>query len=316
MNDSESDEPRGGGLLPIAQVLDNMKSSYDAQIARRMEWWSQREIADGAKEKGWRWVRKLILPPDITREEIAALEPCLDWAQQRLDQCSVCPKTGGACDVDYYMGAGEGTAPVWNAETRDVEFKPCGRFYEHRLRKRLAGFGVPEVLLGATFETFSVNDDLRDELQAYVANFKDIGAKGYYLDGGVGTGKSHLAAAVTRELVRKRLINSAYFAYVPKFFDEIRNNFDRSVEERDEFMERSLHCDLLVMDDLGAERTTEWVRDQLGIIIHMRWANQKPVLVTSNKTMDEYRDLLGERAYSRLRSLTPYRRVIGGRDQR
>jgi len=181
---------------------------------------------------------------------------------------------------------------------------------------RLASFGVPEVLLSATFESFTVSDELRNEMQAYVANFKDVGAKGYYLNGGVGTGKSHLAAAITRELVRKRIIGSAYFAYVPKFFDEIRNNFDRPVEERDEFMRRSLECDLLVMDDLGAERTTEWVRDQLGIIIHMRWANQKPVLVTSNKTMEEYRDLLGERAYSRLRALTPYRREVGGQDQR
>lgn len=315
---SESQDERGaGGLVPLSEAtMEHLKPAYDAMIARRLEWWSQREIADGAKEKGWRWVRKLILPADVTREEIAALEPVLQWAQERLDQCSTCPKTGGACDVDYYMGAGEGTAPVWNAETRDVEFKPCARFYEHRIRLRLAGFGVPEVLLGANFDNFSVSDELRAEMQAYVASFKDVGAKGYYLNGSVGTGKSHLAAAITRALVEKRIIGSAYFAYVPKFFDEIRNNFDRPVEERDEFMRRVLQCDLLVMDDLGAERTTEWVRDQLGIIIHMRWANQKPVLVTSNRTLEEYRELLGERAYSRLRSLTPYRRLVGGTDQR
>lgn len=315
---SESQDERGaGGLVPLSEVtMKHMKPAYDAMIARRLEWWSQREIADGAKEKGWRWVRKLILPADITREEIAALEPCLQWAQERLDQCSQCPKTGGACDVDYYQGAGEGTSPVWNNEARDVEFKPCARFYEHRLRVRLASFGVPEVLLGATFENFTASAELRVEMEAYVAHFREVGAKGYYVNGDVGTGKSHLVAAVTRDLVKKRIIASAYFAYVPKFFDEIRNNFDRPVEERDEFMRRVLDCDLLVMDDLGAERTTEWVRDQLGIIIHMRWANQKPVLVTSNKTMEDYREVLGERAYSRLRALTPYRRMVRGEDQR
>lgn len=310
------DAERGTGLATVGEVLGAWQASYNADVAARKEWWEKREIAGGAAEKGWRWVLKL-LPPNITRDEIASIEPSLDWAEERLVQCRTCSRTaGGGCDVGYYMRAGEGTRPFWNGSTRSMEFIRCHLDVEHQLRKRLAYFGVPAGLLGATFENFTANDSLRDEIKLYVDKFQQAGPTGYYFVGGVGTGKSHLAAAVVRELTKRGALRSALFAFVPWFFDELRSNFDRPVEQRDEFMQHVLGCDLLVLDDLGSERTTEWVREQLGIIIHMRWANQKPVLVTSNLMLTEYRGVLGERAYSRLSALVPYARVIAGGDRR
>jgi DNA replication protein DnaC len=233
-----------------------------------------------------------------------------------LEQCERCPKTGGACDVDYDMRAEKGKFPVWDSANRDIQYVWCSRHREHLLRKRLRHFGLPETALDATFENFDADDALRDEMRSYTQHFAMTGAMGFHFVGPTGTGKSHLAAAVVRDITSRQLVSSVHFTFVPSFFDEVRSNFDRPVEQRDEFWERVLGCDLLVLDDLGAERTTEWVRDQLGILMHQRWANKKPVLVTSNLPLDSYRNTLGERAHSRLKAMTPYVRSISGTDRR
>lgn len=319
-HEREDEQARGSGrLVHIGSALDAWRERYERKVQERREWWNGRDIQTGIGERGWLRAGAL-LPPDITREELAHIEPSVGWAEERLAQCSTCPPHGGACDVAYHTDARKGGLPVWDDKQRSVEFADCERYREHMLRQRLAFFGVPTTLLGATFAEFTADDELREEAKAYVLGFNEHGAKGYHFVGGTGTGKSHLAVAILRHVTRLqaklRIPFTAYFAYVPQFFDEIRSNFDRPVEERDEFMRRVFNCDLLILDDLAAERTTDWVRSQLDIIINERWGNERPVLVTSNRTLEEYRNALGERAFSRLQALTPYMRTIDGRDRR
>lgn len=298
-----------------AEAASGWLSALQAEVTKRKQWWEERGVRAGVRERSWRLARRL-LPTDITISEIAGIEPALDWAQERLEQCERCPTSGGACDVDYDMRAEKGKFPIWDPELRDIKYVWCARHREHLLRKRLRYFGLPEVMLDASFDNFDADDELRDELRAYAENFATTDARGFHFVGPTGTGKSHLAAAVVRHVTERRLVDSVYFTFVPAFFDTIRSNFDRPVEQRDAFWDRVLNCGLLVFDDLGAERTTEWVRDQLGILMHQRWANKKPVLVTSNLPLDSYRATLGERAYSRLKALIPYVRCINGRDRR
>jgi DNA replication protein DnaC len=137
-----------------------------------------------------------------------------------------------------------------------------------------------------------------------------------HLCGTVGTGKTHLACAVVRGLTSNRRINSAMFLYVPKFLSDLRDSFDLPMQERRDWLDRVMTCDLLVLDDLGAEKTSEWVREQLGIIINERWGNRRSVIVTSNLTLDNYRSTLGERAASRLAAMCPFVFEITGSDQR
>ena len=79
----------------------------------------------------------------------------------------------------------------------------------------------------------------------------------------------------------------------PKLFDELRS------EARDTFY-RIQETPILMLDDLGAERPTEWVLERLNILVDTRWREQRPILVTTNLEPGELWEQLGERAYSRL----------------
>lgn len=308
-------ERQADQLTAASEAAESWLEELRAQTSQRMVWWEEHGVVQGVLQKPWKLVRRL-LPNDIRPCELACIEPALYWAQERMEQCRSCPTTGGACDTSYDMRAPKGQFPIWDEEARDIQFVWCARHREHLLRERLKVFGVPEVMLGATFENFTADDALRDEVRSYAEHFDTAGASSFHFVGATGTGKSHLAAALVRDITARRLISSACFAFVPKLFDDMRANFDRSVEHRDELLERVLRSDVLILDDLGAERTTDWVRDQLGIVMHERWANNKPVLVTSNLPLDSYRATLGERAHSRLKALTPYVRTIHGKDRR
>jgi DNA replication protein DnaC len=90
---------------------------------------------------------------------------------------------------------------------------------------------------------------------------------------------------------------------------------DLGVEARRALMQDACETEFLVLDDLGAERTTEWVREQLGIIMNERWANRRATIVTTNQKLDYFADTLGHRAVSRLEAMVNMVEV-DGRDRR
>lgn len=298
-----------------ATSLDEWWQGMQAQLAERRQWWSEHGIGRGLREKRWQKARRL-LPRDLSLDEIAAIEPAVGWAQERLEQCAECSPNGGACDVEFAQSVEKGRLPVWNNEKRDIDFVWCEAHMEHVLRQRLSGFGVPPRLLGARLENFDGHDQLRASVGRYLDKFSKLGPESYHFVGGQGCGKSHLAAAVVRELARRKLVNTVFFAFVPTLLEQMRQAMDSSGDAREELRHRLLLSDFLVLDDLGAERPSEWVREQMGIIIHERWAAMLPILVTSNLTLDHYQDVLGPRAFSRLRAMTPYVRQIDGPDRR
>ena len=89
---------------------------------------------------------------------------------------------------------------------------------------------------------------------------------------------------------------------VPRLLAEIKQTFDR--DHTDSYMQlfrRLCAVDLLHLDDLGAERTTEWVLEQLYAIVNERWQDGRSIVVTTNlQSLDELREQLGARTVSRL----------------
>jgi len=82
------------------------------------------------------------------------------------------------------------------------------------------------------------------------------------------------------------------------------------------FFRRLCTVDVLVLDDLGAEKQTEWVLEQLYSIVNERWQNERAIVVTSNPGVDELREQIGQRTVSRLEEITGDPIPIMGRDLR
>jgi DNA replication protein DnaC len=121
------------------------------------------------------------------------------------------------------------------------------------------------------------------------------------LFGPSGTGKTHLAVGMLHELARTgRLYDRVYgrlharFATVPELLDELRESV--RYPQGDDPLRPLFTVPLLVLDDLGTEKPTEWVVDRLYVLINHRYGAELPTLVTTN-----YRPAqLNERGYRRM----------------
>lgn len=88
---------------------------------------------------------------------------------------------------------------------------------------------------------------------------------------------------------------------VPEFFFEIKQTYNKNAsQDEEEVMSRYSWCDLLVLDDLGAEKVTDWSRQLLYLLIDRRYRNQKQTIVTTNLTPDQLAETIDARIVSRL----------------
>jgi DNA replication protein DnaC len=156
--------------------------------------------------------------------------------------------------------------------------------------------------------------------------------RGLFLQGPVGTGKSHLSVAVLREII---LNNPERFGTPPSlsdFYDEYAYEGYRcsmvSVVELLESLrdaigsakkKEAVRCklyrikcdDFIILDDIGAERPSEFAAEQLFIIIDLRYRTKRSTFFTSNCTLKELEDLIGERSVSRIFEMCEGVRVSG-----
>lgn len=122
---------------------------------------------------------------------------------------------------------------------------------------------------------------------------------GVYLYGGPGTGKTWISGRWT--LWMRQDLKAARWASVSRYLGELRD----AVRDSDPLaLSRAKHsietAEILVLDDLGAERVTDFAREAMTELIDYRWANQLPYVGTSNLYHDALIEHIGDRAVSRL----------------
>ncbi len=138
-----------------------------------------------------------------------------------------------------------------------------------------------------------------DHAKYYVSNFDSLYVEntGYLLWGGVGTGKSFFAACIANALMEKeipvRMTNLAL----------VLNDLTGCVEGRNAYISRLCSYSLLILDDFGMERGTEYALEQVYNVIDSRYRSGRPLIVTTNLSLDEMRspkDTAHSRIYDRL----------------
>lgn len=145
---------------------------------------------------------------------------------------------------------------------------------------------IPKRYEHCTFEKFTTyGNELLEKAVSYASQLADrfpVVDKGMVLHGRSGVGKTHLAVAALGQMIRTR-------GAVGLFYDTrdllrmIRSTYDpvsRTAEM--DVLRPVMTADVLVLDDLGAEKTTEWVDETLNLIINTRYSEKRLTLVTSN----------------------------------
>lgn len=144
------------------------------------------------------------------------------------------------------------------------------------------------------------------ELQKTAWNYEGLQAaedyvsekiNGIFFTGSAGTGKTVLACKILHELSKKF---SARFVSVPVLLNEMRDSFQNKSHSNMAFVGKYVAYHTLVLDDLGAEKTSDWATEVLYLIINRRYEEGKGVIVTTNCSPAELSDRLGDRVISRL----------------
>lgn len=160
--------------------------------------------------------------------------------------------------------------------------------------KRFTEFGS-EFVVGASI------DLLESRPKKYGKAFGDRFAKkrGGVIVGDVGRGKTWMASAIVNDLYSRGLLRSCIYANVPVLIQEVQKTF-RPGRVDPGIQDKLVDCDLLVLDDLGAERTTEWTEFFLYTIVNMRHGNESPILAVTNETLENLETKIGLRTMDRL----------------
>lgn len=121
-----------------------------------------------------------------------------------------------------------------------------------------------------------------------------------YLHGEVGTGKTFLAVAYLKKIIRSTA-NPGLMINAVELLNEIRSSFSpKSVIQTEEVIEKYCQVDYLLIDDLGAEKGGEWVNETFYLILNRRYESMNPIIVTSNLRPENIAEKLGDRIASRL----------------
>lgn len=132
------------------------------------------------------------------------------------------------------------------------------------------------------------------------------------LEGGYGSGKTHLAAAIANFVVSVGL--PTIFITVPDLLDALRYTYSSPEESFEERFEEIRQAPLLILDDFGTQNATEWAQEKLFQILNHRYINHLPLVITTNLSLDQIEGRIRSRLsdpelVTRLRILAPdYRR--------
>lgn len=118
-----------------------------------------------------------------------------------------------------------------------------------------------------------------------------------YLHGKVGGGKTIYAAQLYLAEKKKAYINcfdsECIFISVPLFFQELKNVYQNHTSES-EYLQKFYQADLLIFDDLGVEKSSEWAWNILYLILNYRYENLKRIIITSNLNLKELAEKLSD----------------------
>jgi DNA replication protein DnaC len=218
------------------------------------------------------------------------------------------------------VGACDGSGFVIDEATKAAVPCECRPGRINRARARTLSAVIPKRFRGVSFDRAPVVD-MDPEIVRVVRRYVEAtdgnldAGRGLWFTGDVGTGKTTLAMLVSRAALDAGRSVAIYS--LPRLLAEIRKTFDEGAERSHvELLERLAAVDLLHVDDVGAERTSDWVLEQLYSIVNARYEDERAMVITTNLDHAELREQIGERTVSRLIEICGDPLPLYGHDRR
>ncbi|MEJ5173498.1 MAG: ATP-binding protein [Hydrogenothermaceae bacterium] len=149
---------------------------------------------------------------------------------------------------------------------------------------------------------------LIERLKEYIYSDEYQEGKGFFFYGKHGVGKTHLAVSILRELYIKQRITGLFYDTKMLLYD-LKATFDGSSSTR-ELLDSVISAKILILDDLGTERLSDWAKDILHYVIVKRYNDKLPIIITTNFDLERdnnieltIRERFGEGIVSRIKEM-------------
>lgn len=200
-----------------------------------------------------------------------------------------------------------------------VAYTPCQYELNQKHLSNIKSFHMPADILNANFEQFIMDPDRAEFyekasmfIHEYMTTKK---GRGLYLYGPFGTGKTYMLSAIANILSQRGVVCG--LVYFPELIAEIKSGFNNENSSSYDKIEQLKQIDVLMLDDIGSESMTSWMRDEvLGRILNYRMHQNLPTFFTSNLNYDqlqhhysytqkgEIEEIKGARVLERIKALT------------
>lgn len=252
--------------------------------------------------------KKIVKGLNLSKEELIKYTSRIKDSALELKNCKNCKNImeckNTMCGYVYY--------PSILQDNLVFSYVPCK--YKKKLdndmsyQNNIFSFDMPKEIINASMKDIYTDDKNRLEAIKWLTTFiKKIEngekSKGLFLTGNFGCGKTYLVAAAFNELAKKGM--KVACLYYPEFLRSLKERFS---DDYREIFNKVKKCDLLLIDDIGAETVTCWNRDEvLGTILQYRMQENLPTFFTSNLSINELETHL---AYNDSEGKLKARRII------
>ena len=206
---------------------------------------------------------------------VGGFESGTGWALSMVEICSLCEGSG---------------LRVVEEGGRQVA-RPCECRIQRRAARMLERAHIPKRYEHCTLESFETSfggahptlTQARLMARRFVEGYPvETDGKGLLLVGRAGIGKTHLAVGLLRELVQERGVHGLFYDY-RELLKEVQHSYNPEVAATERGVLRPVfEAEVLVLDELGAAKPTEWVWDTVAHILNTRYNDQRTTIITTN----------------------------------
>jgi len=183
--------------------------------------------------------------------------------------------------------------------------RPCECRLERRVSRMLAKARIPRRYEHCTLENYESGFRGADKslkaarmmMQRFVDGYPvETDGKGLLLTGDIGVGKTHVAVGLLKELITRRGVSGLFYDY-RELLKEVQNSYNRDVAATELGILRPVfEAEVLVLDELGAAKPTDWVWDTVAQILNSRYNERRTTIITTNYANEA--GLLGAAAHT------------------
>jgi DNA replication protein DnaC len=183
---------------------------------------------------------------------------------------------------------------IWKQYDENIEKQKVQEFNLKQIDKLFKNNNLGKRQLGSTFENYKINNNNKKEyenVKKYTSKIIESKTdKGLFITGSYGVGKTYLASCIANELIKNK--KTVVFGTLIQLLDFIKDTYkDNEISDK-EYLNLYSSVDLLIIDDLGKEKPTDWVLEKLFLIVNNRYNNYLPIVITTNYNRNQLRERL------------------------